>query len=181
MLAQGVPLRVGEVAHFVAVAEERHFTRAAARMHVAQSSPSASIGALERELGEALFVRDNRWVALTQAGRALLPAARRALAAADEGRAAVAGVRGVLHGQLNAGAIQTLGVVDLAALLAAFRRGHPGVTIRPSHDAASVLARAAADAELDIAFIDGPVDPAGSAAPSSAATTWCSPCRAATR
>lgn len=58
------------------------------------------------------------------------------------------------------GAIQTLGVVDLAALLASFRRAHPGVTIRLSHDAASALARAAADAELDIAFIDGPVDPA---------------------
>jgi DNA-binding transcriptional LysR family regulator len=50
--------------------------------------------------------------------------------------------------------------VDLAALLASFRRAHPGVTIRLSHGAASALARAAADAELDIAFIDGPVDPA---------------------
>jgi DNA-binding transcriptional LysR family regulator len=45
-------------------------------------------------------------------------------------------------------------------LLAAFRRAHPGVTIRLSHDAASVLASAAADAQLDIAFIDGPADPA---------------------
>jgi DNA-binding transcriptional LysR family regulator len=153
-------MELRQLAHFVAVAEERHFTRAAARVHVVQSSLSSSIGALERELGEALFVRDNRRVALTQAGRALLPAARRALAAADEGRDAVAGVRGVLHGQLHVGAIQTLGVVDLAALLARLRRAHPGVTIRLSHDAAPVLARAAADAELDIAFIDGPVDPA---------------------
>jgi DNA-binding transcriptional LysR family regulator len=153
-------MELRQLAHFVAVAEERHFTRAAARVHVVQSSLSSSIGTLERELGEALFVRDNRRVALTQAGRALLPAARRALAAADEGRDAVAGVRGVLHGQLQVGAIQTLGVVDLAALLARFRRAHPGVTIRLSHGAASALARAAADAELDIAFIDGPVDPA---------------------
>ena len=72
----------------------------------------------------------------------------------------MAGVRGVLHGQLHVGAIQTLGVVDLAGLLACFRRAHPGVTIRLSHGAASALARAAADAELDIAFIDGPADPA---------------------
>jgi DNA-binding transcriptional LysR family regulator len=90
---------------------------------------------------------------LTQAGRALLPAARRALAAADEGRDAVAGVRGVLRGHLHVGAIQTLGVIDLPALLAGFRRAHPGVTIRLSHDAAPVLASAAADAQLDIAFI----------------------------
>jgi DNA-binding transcriptional LysR family regulator len=151
-------MELRQLAHFVAVAEELHFTRAAARVHVVQSSLSASIGALERELGDKLFARDNRRVTLTQAGRALLPAARRALAAADEGRDAVAGVRGVLHGHLQVGAIQTLGVVDLAALLANFRRAHPGVAIRLSHDSASELARAAADGVIDIAFIDGPVD-----------------------
>ena len=151
-------MELRQLAHFVAVAQERHFTRAAARVHVVQSSLSSSIAGLERELGEALFVRDNRRVALTPAGRALLPAARRALAAADEGRDAVAGVRGVLRGQLQVGAIQT--IMDVAGLLARFRRAHPGVTIRLTHGAASDLARAAADAELDMAFIDGPVDPA---------------------
>jgi DNA-binding transcriptional LysR family regulator len=153
-------MELRQLEHFVAVAEELHFTRAAARVHVVQSSLSASIRALEREVGAELFVRDSRRVALTQAGRALLPAARRALTAAAEGRDAVAGVRGVLRGQLNIGAIQTLGVIDLPALLAAFRRAHPSVTIRLSHDAAAELARAAADAELDIAFVDGPVDQA---------------------
>ena len=116
-------MELRQLEHFVAVAEEQHFTRAAARVHVVQSSLSASIKALERELGEPLFVRDNRRVTLTQAGRALLPSARAALAAVDEGRDAVAGLRGVLRGQLHVGAIQTLGVVDLAALLATFRQG----------------------------------------------------------
>ena len=153
-------MELRQLAYFVAVAEELHFTRAASRVHVVQSSLSASIHALERELGTALFVRDSRRVTLTQAGRALLPAARRALAAADDGRDAVAGVRGVLRGQLHIGAIQTLGVVDLPGLLAAFHRAHPGVTIRLSHDAAPVLALAAADAQLDIAFVDCPTDPA---------------------
>jgi len=153
-------MELRQLAHFVAVTEELHFTRAAARVHVVQSSLSASIRALEHEVGTALFVRDSRHVTLTQAGRALLPAARRALAAADEGRDAVAGTRGVLKGQLHVGAIQTLGVIDLPSLLAAFRHAHPGVTIQLSHDAAPVLASAAADAQLDIAFIDGPTDPA---------------------
>jgi DNA-binding transcriptional LysR family regulator len=153
-------MELRQLAHFVAVAEELHFTRAAARVRVVQSSLSASIHALEREVGAPLFVRDSRHVMLTQAGRALLPAARRVLAAADEGRDAVAGIRGVLRGQLHVGAIQTLAVIDLPALLAGFRRAHPGVTIRLSHDAAPVLASAAADAQLDIAFIDGPTDPA---------------------
>jgi DNA-binding transcriptional LysR family regulator len=129
-------------------------------VHLAQSSLSTSIGALEKELGDALFVRDNRRVALTAAGRALLPAARRALVAAEEGRAAVAGVLGALHGEVRIGAIQTLGVVELGSVLAGFRRAHPGVTIRLSHGASGVLARAVADAELDVAFVDGPTDPA---------------------
>ena len=75
-------MELRQLAHFVAVAEERHFTRAAARVHVVQSSLSSSVAGLERELGEALFVRDNRRVALTRpagpccpprAGRSLLP------------------------------------------------------------------------------------------------------------
>ena len=151
-------MELRQLEHFVAVSEELHFTRAAARVHVVQSSLSASIKALERELGETLFVRDNRRVTLTQAGRALLPAARQSLAALDEGRDAVAGLRGVLRGQLHVGAIQTLGVVDLAALLSRFRQSHPGVTLRLTHAAAGELARAVADGELDVAFVDGPID-----------------------
>ena len=53
-------------------------------------------------------------------------------------------IRGALRGQLHVGAIQTLAVIEPLALLATFRRAHPGVTIRLSHDAAPVLARAAA-------------------------------------
>ena len=70
----------------------------------------------------------------------------------------MSGVRGVLRGQLQVGAIQT--IMDVAGLLARFRRAHPGVTIRLTHGAASDLARAAAGAELGVAFIDGPVDQA---------------------
>ena len=151
-------MELRQLEHFVTVAEEQHFTRAAARVHVVQSSLSASIKALERELGEPLFVRDNRRVTLTQAGRALLPAARATLAAVDEGREAVAGLRGVLRGQLHVGAIQTLGVVDLAALLTTFRKVHSGVTLRLTWGAAGELARAVVDGELDVALVDGPID-----------------------
>jgi DNA-binding transcriptional LysR family regulator len=151
-------MELRQLDHFVAVAEELHFTRAATRVHVVQSSLSASISTLEREVGAPLFVRDSRHVRLTPAGVALLPAARRALGAADEARDAVAGVSGVLRGVLHLGAIQTLGVIDLAALLTDFSQRHPQVTIRLSHDGAPALARAVADAQLDIAFIDGPTE-----------------------
>ncbi|MFJ9419821.1 LysR family transcriptional regulator [Streptomyces sp. NPDC101227] len=69
---------------FVAVADELHFTRAAARLYVAQQALSRDIRRLERELGAGLFVRTTRQVALTAEGERLLPYARRVLSAQDE-------------------------------------------------------------------------------------------------
>ncbi|MFF3768420.1 LysR family transcriptional regulator [Streptomyces sp. NPDC001922] len=69
---------------FVTVAGELHFTRAAARLFVAQQALSRDIGRLERELGVTLFLRTTRSVELTADGQRLLPYARRVLAAQDE-------------------------------------------------------------------------------------------------
>lgn len=79
---------------FVAVAEELHFTRAAARLFVAQQALSRDIRRLERETGGALFVRTTRQVALTDEGARLLPYVRRVLAAYDELGGAVGGSGG---------------------------------------------------------------------------------------
>ncbi|WP_443061711.1 LysR family transcriptional regulator [Streptomyces sp. NBC_00455] len=69
---------------FVAVAEDLHFTRAAARLYVAQQALSRDVRRVERELGADLFVRTTRQVSLTADGVRLLPYARRVLAAYDE-------------------------------------------------------------------------------------------------
>src|SRR5262245_15172093 len=89
-------MELRQLSYFVAVADEGHFTRAAARVSVAQPAVSAQIRRLERELGEPLFHRDRRGVRLTSAGDALLPHARAALAAAQRGRDTIASMRGLL-------------------------------------------------------------------------------------
>ncbi len=150
-----------QLSHFLAVADERHFTRAAAQVHLTQSSLSSSVRALERELRSDLFVRSTRQVELTEAGRALLPAARRAVAAAEDARDAVAAVRGVVRGHLAIGAILTLAQVDLPGLLARYHRTHPAVTLRLHHSGASELVRRTADGEIDLAIVDLPLGPQG--------------------
>ncbi len=154
-------MELRQLSHFLAVAEERHFTRAAARVHLTQSSLSSSVRALERELGSDLFVRSTRQVELTEAGRALLPAAMRTLSAAEDGRDAVDAVRGVVRGHLAIGAVQALGQVNLLERLARFHRRHPAVTLRVHHVGAPELVRHTADGEIDLAIVDLPLGPQG--------------------
>ncbi|MET8566227.1 LysR substrate-binding domain-containing protein [Streptomyces flaveolus] len=138
--------------HFVAVAEDQHFTRAAERLMVSQSGLSASIRALERELRAPLFVRTTRRVTLTEAGRALLAEAERILAQVRSAHEAVAAVQGVLRGTLALGTEQCIAGVNVARLLAAFRRRHPDVEIRLRQAGSGALAEEVAAGRLDLAF-----------------------------
>jgi DNA-binding transcriptional LysR family regulator len=138
--------------HFVAVAEDQHFTRAAERLMVSQSGLSASIRALERELRAPLFVRTTRRVTLTEAGRALLAEAERILAQVRAAHEAVAAVQGVIRGTLTVGTEQCIAGVRVAGLLAAFRRRHPDVEIRLRQSGSGALAEEVAAGRLDLAF-----------------------------
>jgi DNA-binding transcriptional LysR family regulator len=141
----------------VAVAEERHFTRAAKRLRVAQSTISTSVRALEREFDVPLFVRTSRRVELSDAGAALLPEARRTLAAADAARAGVGAVAGLLAGKVSIGTGKALHV-DIADALQRFCSEHPGVDVQ-LHQAGTIeLLDAISDGRLDFAPL-GIVDP----------------------
>src|SRR5262245_63725912 len=99
-------MELRQLSYFVAVADERHFTRAAERVSVAQPAVSAQIRRLERELGEVLFHRDRRGVRPTAAGEAFLPHARAALGAVQRGRDTIASMRGLLSGGLRVGVVR---------------------------------------------------------------------------
>jgi DNA-binding transcriptional LysR family regulator len=151
-------MELRQLEHFVAIAEERSFTRAAGRVHLVQSALSVSIRALERDLGVRVFERSTHHVALTDAGEALLPEALRTLAAAEQARDAVSAVQGIVRGTLRVGIMQSLTLVDVASLLAHFHVRHPGVEIRtrPAIGGSVALAEEVRRGRLDCAFISLP-------------------------
>jgi DNA-binding transcriptional LysR family regulator len=144
--------------YFVAVADERSFTRAAARLHVVQSGVSAAVKALERELGAPLLERTSKRVALTDAGAVLLPKARATLDAARAARDAVDEVRGGLRGTLRIGTLTSVGLIDVPALLGSFHRAHPDVTLQltVSTRGSLGLTDALTDGSLDLAIVSVP-------------------------
>lgn len=151
-------MELRQLEHFVAIAEERSFTRAASRVHLVQSALSVSIRALEADLGVRVFDRSTHHVSLTDAGAALLPEARRTLVAAGRARDAVFEVQGIVRGTLRVGIMQSLTLVDVASLLARFHGLHPGVEIRtrPAVGGSVALAEEVRRGHLDCAFVSLP-------------------------
>ncbi|HTX10948.1 MAG TPA: LysR family transcriptional regulator [Solirubrobacteraceae bacterium] len=157
MYLRGVELRQLRV--FVAVADEGSFTLAADRLHVVQSAVSAGVRTLERELGARLFDRTTRQVQLSDAGRVLLPEARRLLAEEVLARELVQDVRAGLRGSITIGTMQAQGMRDIsvAELVAEFHADHPAVQIRVRHAATSAeMADQVRDGRLDLAFLSLP-------------------------
>jgi|HubBroStandDraft_1064217.scaffolds.fasta_scaffold50435_2 DNA-binding transcriptional LysR family regulator len=149
--------------HFVAVAEERNFTRAARRLHLVQSALSVSIRSLERELDTQLFERTTREVRLTDTGRILLPEARRTLDAAASAQAAVLDAQEGLRGTLRLGMMQVISVADVGSLIARFHRERPLVDIQPRNapGGSAAMISDVRRGTLDAAFVavSGPDQP----------------------
>jgi DNA-binding transcriptional LysR family regulator len=118
-----------QLRYFVAVAEERHFGRAAKRLRLSQPPLSAQIKGLEEELGVKLFQRSTRQVALTDAGRTFLERAEGILEAVEEAKEAAKGADEGVRGRLEIGFISsaTLGLLPPAIRL--FRERFGGVEI----------------------------------------------------
>src|SRR5579875_482221 len=145
-------MRFHQLVDFLAVAEEGSFTRAAARLHVAQPSLSRQVRLLERQLGVVLFHRGpgQSRVELTAEGAALVPFARRVLADVE---ATLAEARGMASGRLTVGATPSLCTRVVPGLLAAFHAEHPGIELHLVEAGSHDLVPQVAAGERDVALV----------------------------
>jgi DNA-binding transcriptional LysR family regulator len=142
--------------YFIAVAEELHFGRAAARLRITQPPLSLQIQSLERELGVQLLVR-GRTTVLTDAGRAFLEKARWAIEAADDAARAAQQARRSPSGRLRLGYPATV-VRELAPLaVRMFRQWFPEVVLEPTVAPTGAHLEALRADQLDLAFVCGGV------------------------
>jgi DNA-binding transcriptional LysR family regulator len=141
-----------QLEYFLAVVEEGSFTRAAARVFMVQSSLSASLLSLERELGTELFVRGHRGAELTDAGRAFLGPARAALGEVDRARDAVAEVEGLMRGSVRVSTVPLPRELDMSPTLGRFRAEHPGVDLRVVPAGTQEAVQLVAEREADFAI-----------------------------
>jgi DNA-binding transcriptional LysR family regulator len=135
--------------YFVAIAEERSFTRAAERLWVAQPGLSNQIRRLESELGVQLFERRARGVDLTEAGELFLERARTALAAADAARSTGHDLEEGLVGSVRLGIVTGAGWPGTSALLGHFGRERPAVELTVVEAYGGTLLRDLRDGRLD--------------------------------
>jgi len=147
-----------QIEHFVAVAIERSFTRAARRVHVVQSAVSTSVAKLERELGVQLFDRSRQQIELTVAGERFLTQAHELLRIAGSAAESVASSRGRLMGTVEFGSLISYGPMNVAQVLGEFHRAHPLVRLRLqlNQSGASSYLSALIDGSLDLALVSVP-------------------------
>jgi len=145
-----------QLLYFLAVADTRHFTRAAERAYVAQPSLSKQIRALEDELGAALFSRARGNITLTAAGEALQPIARRIVSDVDTARLEIAELVGLRRGRVRVGATPSLCVSVFADVLRRFHAEYPGVELVVEESGSKDLVRLLTHGELDLAVLTAP-------------------------
>ena len=114
---------------FLAIAETGSFSAAGERLHLTQPAVSKRIAVLEAQLGRRLFDRIGREVALTEAGRALLPRAGRILGELDDTRRALDNLDAGIGGRLHLATSHHIGLHRLPPLLRRFSHDHPGVAL----------------------------------------------------
>lgn len=151
-------MNLQDLRYLVAVAEHRHFGRAAEACNVSQPTLSSQIRKLESELGVTLLERTNKRVNLTPVGGQVLIHAQRALDEAAQMEAIAQAARDPLVGPLRLGAIPTLAPYLMPLILEPLRRDYPGLTIELWEDQTRSLIEGLRNHKLDAALLATPAD-----------------------
>lgn len=144
------------IRYFVAVAEARHFGRAAEKLHMSQPPLSQQIQLLEKELGIQLFMRTTRRVELTEAGQILYEGAKRALDQLDQAILHAQRAQRGEAGLLRVGFVSTAAFQLLSEVLRAFRRRYPQATLELFHLTSAQQAAAFESRTIDVGFLRAP-------------------------
>jgi LysR family transcriptional regulator, hydrogen peroxide-inducible genes activator len=150
-------MNLRDLRYFVALAETRHFGRAAESTFVSQPTLSGQIHKLEEELGVALFERTTKSVALTPLGVQLLAHARAALEQADTLAQTARAHRDPLAGPLRLGAIPTIAPYLVPLILGPLKRRYPALTLVLFEEITAILLERLRHHEIDAAIIATPV------------------------
>ncbi|MFI9511222.1 LysR substrate-binding domain-containing protein [Nocardia sp. NPDC052566] len=145
--------------HFLAVAEELNFGRAAKRLFISQPGLSQSIRALEREIGRPLFERSRRHVALTSFGHVLLPEAEGLLAHAAEVEQLTKRLASRKLGTLVLNHTRSAGLGLPVQLTASFRKIHPHICVETYNGFTSLNVDKLKEKKSDVGFVRPPIDP----------------------
>lgn len=146
-------MNLQDLKYFAAVAESRHFGRAAEACNISQPTLSGQIRKLEDELGVSLLERSNKRVDVTPVGRQILEHARRALAEASQIESVARAARDPLVGALRLGVIPTLAPYLLPLILDPLRKAYPGLTIELWEDQTRLLLDGLRNHKLDAALL----------------------------
>jgi DNA-binding transcriptional LysR family regulator len=153
--SEGAVMDLRQMRYFLALAEEKHFGRAAERLSLSQPPLSQTIRQLEEELGAVLFERTSRRVELTPAGVALVHEARAILQRVDRVRTLVSDIASGLRGRLRIGFTGSMIYHGLPDILAAMGREAPDVAIKIFEMNSAEQADALKAGDIDIGFLHG--------------------------
>jgi LysR family hydrogen peroxide-inducible transcriptional activator len=148
---------IRQIEYLVALADIRHFRRAAEHVGVSQPTLSAQLIAMEKELGVQLVERSRTSVIVTPIGKQVLAAGRRILQEMQAIRDIVAGQQGGLVGTIRLGLPPTIGPYLLPSMLPELHRDHPSLRIHVREDVPAVLPRALLDGAYDVVVAPLPV------------------------
>jgi LysR family hydrogen peroxide-inducible transcriptional activator len=154
-------MNLRDLEYLVALAETRHFGRAADRCHVSQPTLSAQVRKLEEFLGVALVERRPRRVALTTAGEAVVERARRMLQDADDIRGLARASQDPLSGSLKVGLIPTLGPYLLPRVAPKIAKALPKISLLLHEYQTAPLVERTLAGELDLAILALPAETRG--------------------